>query len=236
MEFVVATALRVLAPLTVLRWPLPGVLLSMAIDVYDWNFFDITSYDDNSVYQNWDRVMDMYFWFVTLFMVRRWEDTTAKYLAFILFAFRMIGQILFFLTQDRSFLFFFPNFYDNFLVMYLGYVLIFKRTRLLTSIRDVVVVFSLLMIPKIIHEYFLHFLRQQPWEIYNVAEFLGVVGGMQYYVNYVIWSALFYFLPFLAVFLYFRWSLRHSGQERRMGDHAMGDRPGGARGLESSEN
>ena len=101
--------------------------------------------------------MDMYFWIVSIPTVMKWEDARSRFIAFAFLGYRMVGQLLFFLTQNRSFLFFFPNFYDNFLVLYLGYVLIFKRSRLIESSLDALVIAPCLLIPKIIHEYFAHF-------------------------------------------------------------------------------
>jgi hypothetical protein len=235
-ELAALTTLRLLTPLAVLRWPLPGVLLSMFLDVIDWNFFTLKTPEDEEFYQTWDRIMDTYFWLVSLVMVRRWKDTGAISIAIAFFAFRMIGQTLFLLTQDRRYLFFSPNFFDNFLVIYLGYVLIFRRIRLIDSALDALVVFPALLIPKLIHEYFLHYLQTQPWERYNLGELLGLRGTAEYLVNYVTWGALFYLLPFLAVFLYFRYRLRNSGQGPRMRAHAVVDLHGDTRGLGGSGN
>jgi hypothetical protein len=208
-EYVLATALRLATPLLMLRWPLPGLLLAIFVDVYDWNLIDVQTPEHNQFYQNWDRIMDVWFYVIAVLMVRKWQDVRSRNIAFAFFGFRMIGQILFFITQERKFLFFFPNFFDNFLVMYLGYVFIFKRTQFIESALDTVVVFTSLMIPKIIHEYFLHFLELQPWETSDVGGFLGLAGTTSYLINYFFWGAVFYVLPFLAVFVYFRWKLRN---------------------------
>jgi hypothetical protein len=210
---VIATVARLLIPLLMLRWPLPGVLLSIAADLADWNFLNIQTAEANAYYQNWDRIMDMWFWIVSIPMVLKWEDALSRFIAFAFLGFRLIGQALFFLTQDRSFLFFFPNFYDNFLVLYLGYVQIFKRTRLIESPLDALVIAPFLLVPKVIHEYFLHFLQLQPWERFDIGNLLGLAGIRSDLVNVVLWGGLFYVLPFLAVFLYFRWKFRNSGAE-----------------------
>jgi hypothetical protein len=204
------TVLRLLTPLLILRWQLTGLLLSMLLDVNDWNLLPLYTPEDHIRYQNWDRIMDMWIWLVALVMVRTWKDKASRNLAFGFFGFRMIGMIIFFLTQDRRFLFFFPNFFDNFLVMYLGYVRIFKRDILFETSLDALVILPLLIIPKTIHEYFLHYLQQQPWEIYNIARPLGITGVAEYPLNYLIWGGLFYILPFLAVFLYARYRLQGS--------------------------
>ena len=210
MEYVLPTALRLLVPLLMLRWPLPGLLLSISVDMYDWDFFDIRTPEDNAVYQNWDRIMDMYFQLVAVLMVRKWKDARSRVIAYALLGFRLVGYLLFFLTQDRKFLFFFPNFYDNFLVIYLGYVFVFKRIRLIDAPMDAIVIAVFLLIPKIIHEYFLHYLQIQPWERYDIASIFGLTGMVSYLVNSSFWGGLFYVLPFLALFLYFRWRLGDS--------------------------
>ena len=96
------------------------------------------------------------------------------------------------------------------MVVYLGYVFIFKRVRLITAPLDAVVIAVFLLIPKIVHEYFLHHLQAQPWERYDVGDMVGLAGTVSYLVNYSFWGGLFYVLPFLALYLYFRWRLRES--------------------------
>jgi len=152
-------------------------VLSIFADVYDWSLFNIQTPEANAVYQSWDRLMDMYFWVITIFVVWKWEDTRSRTIAFALLGFRVVGQLIFFVTQERRFLFYFPNFYDNFLVVYMGFVLIFKRTRLIDAPLDAFVLIVFLGIPKIVHEYFLHYLQLQPWERYPIGNLLEVSRG-----------------------------------------------------------
>ncbi len=222
MDYVIATAVRLLVPLLMFRWPLAGVLLSMLADVSDFAFLNTQTPEAYLFYQTWDRAMDVWFYIVSVPMVVKWKDPRSRTIAFVFLGYRMVGQVLFFLTQNRSFLFLFPNFYDNFLVIYLGYVLIFKRTRLIDSPLDTLVIAPFLLIPKVIHEYFLHFLELQPWQRYDVASLLGFAGTMAYVVNIGFWSVLFYVLPFLAVFFYFRWKLRNSSGDWSTGRRAFG--------------
>lgn len=204
------TVLRLLTPLLMLRWQLTGVLLAILLDINDWNLLTLNTPEDHALYQNWDRVMDLWIWLVALVIVRTWKDKASRSLAFGFFGFRMIGMVIFFLIQDRRFLFYFPNYFDNFLVMYLGYVRIFKRDILFETYLDALVILPLLIIPKTIHEYFSHYLQRQPWELYNIARPFGITGVAEYPLNYLVWGGLFYFLPFLAVFLYARYKLQGS--------------------------
>lgn len=59
----------------------------------------------------------------------------------------------------------------------------------------------LLFIPKLIHEYFLHFLIRQPWELYNVGAWMGFEGVIQEYLNYFVWGGALYVVP-LVYFLF----------------------------------
>ena len=59
-----------------------------------------------------------------------------------------------------------------------------------------------IIVPKLIHEYFQHFLLHQPWELYDIGGWLGLSGVVQEYANYFSWGGLFYILP-LALFLLF---------------------------------
>ena len=60
---------------------------------------------------------------------------------------------------------------------------------------------TLLIIPKMIHEYFQHFLTRQPWELYNVGDWMGLGGIAQEYVNYFAWGGLLYVVPLVGFLL-----------------------------------
>lgn len=71
-----------------------------------------------------------------------------------------------------------------------------KDQILFKSKKVFLVVFSGLLLPKLIHEFLMHVLIKQPWELYDVGKILGFDGILQEYTNYFIFGTLLYFIPF----------------------------------------
>lgn len=191
------TSLRLLIPLFILKWPLWGILASSLADMYDWQFVNLATPDDFALYQNWDKAMDLYYWIFALIIISKWKDLAAKRLALGLFIYRIFGMVMFWLSGKRMYLFIFPNVFENFFIFYLLFTLLFKKYKLLSSWKVGAIVFSVLIIPKLIHEYFMHFLEKQPWEFYNVGGYFGFKGFFEEYTNYLVWGSIFYILPFI---------------------------------------
>lgn len=205
MEFLIPqTLLRLLVPLLILRFPLVGILLSMGLDVIDWKLIDTSNPEVMAIYQDWDKALDFYFQLLVFFIVFKFKDSLAKKTAIFLFAFRLVGLTLFYFTHERQFLFFFPNLFDNFVVIYLLYVFLTKKDILYTSKKILAAVLATLLIPKIFHEYYLHFLETQPWElpIYDMQTYLGITGAVREYTNYIVWGFLLYIIPVTITILF----------------------------------
>lgn len=201
--FYVLTAVRLLVPLTILRWPLAGLLLSNLADLYDWQFAPVGNEIQVKNYQTWDKAMDFYYWLFALVIVFRWKDKLAKWIAIGLFSYRIVGMVAFFFTGERALLFFFPNVFENFVILYLAYQFIFKRDTMLDGPRTTALVLGFLTIPKLLHEYLQHFTGKHPWEYWNTGGFLDFSGLVEEYTNYFFWGGLFYVVPFLLLLLYF---------------------------------
>ncbi len=195
------TLIRLVAPFLILRFPFFGILLCTLIDMYDWKFVSINSEADFFVYQNWDKFMDLYYLTFAFSVVFKFKDKLAKSIALYLFGYRLLGLSIYFVTSIKSMLFFFPNVFENFFIFYISYVHFSKREKLLTSKNLTILILSSLIIPKLIHEYFMHYLNKQPWEIYDIGSWLGANGVLKEYANYLIWGSLFYLVPFL-IFVY----------------------------------
>lgn len=189
--------LRLLVPISILKWPLLGALASISVDIYDWVLVNLATKEDYILYQNWDKAMDLYYWIFALIIARGFKDIVAKRFVFGFFAYRIFGMVMFWLTQKREFLFLFPNFFENLFIFYLLFILLFKKQFLFTSTKITFIVLSIIIIPKIIHEYFMHFLEKQPWEIYDFGGYLGLVGTVKDYANYLSFGSILYLIPFL---------------------------------------
>lgn len=199
--FIITTA-RLLVPLLILKFPIPGITLSILADLYDWQFYPVSNAVELGQYQAWDKALDLYYHLFILYIVFKFKDKIARKAAIFLFAYRIVGLALFTVTHNRQFLFFFPNFFENFVIFYLFYKLFSKEDILFKSKKTFFAILSVIAIPKIIHEYFQHFLVKQPWEIYDVGAYLQADGILREYINYLSWGALFYIVP-MGVLLYF---------------------------------
>lgn len=201
--------LRFIAPLFIFPWPLWGTLASVLVDLGDWYFIHFRGPSDYIFYQNWDKAMDLYYLTIAFVITFRWKDKLVQKVAGVLFIYRAVGDVIFWLTQKRTVLFLFPNLFENFFIFYLLFVFLFKKTKLLTSWKIGGILFVFLGIPKIILEYFLHVLEKQPWQVYNIAERSGFTGGAASSINFLAQGLIFYLLPFVLG-LYFVRKLQKS--------------------------
>ena len=198
------TVVRLLVPASILCWPLWGLLASTVVDMYDWKFVYVVTDQDMVIYQAWDKVMDLYYWLFALWIVRSWKDSWARKVAVGLFSYRVVGMVLYWLTQWRSLLAIFPNVFENFVIWCLVLFMLTKREKLFLTYLQKIAMLIALIIPKLIHEYFQHFLTCQPWELYDVGSWMGLRGIVQEYVNYFAWGGLLYVAPLVGFLLLYR--------------------------------
>lgn len=196
------TLIRIIAPLLILKFPLIGILLAIFIDGSDWNLIDFKSQEHYDLYQYWDKGLDLYFLSLAAVTTLAWRNLTARKIALSLFFYRVVGDSIFFLTGHRYFLFLFPNFFESYFVFYLLYSHFNKKFKLTFTFKNCLLLITSLAIPKIIHEYFVHFLLKQPWEIYKFT------ANQSY--NEIVWYSLLYFLPFTLGLLLIRPTKRGS--------------------------
>ena len=156
-------ALRLLVPLAIFRWSLWGGVAAMLLDGADVILIEAIpggSFGDH--YHFLDKVLDTYYLTIELIVALRWESPWARWPAVVLFAYRVVGVVLFELTQRRIMLFLFPNLFENWWL----YVVAVERfwPRLYPrSAKGVAIPLALLLIPKMAQEYLLHFAEAQPW-------------------------------------------------------------------------
>lgn len=155
--------LRLVVPLSIFRYPLAGGIAAMLLDGLDVVLIELIpggSFGDH--YHTLDKLLDTYYLTIELLVALRWKNPYAKWPAVALFAYRLIGVILFELTERRLMLFIFPNLFENWWL----YVVIVARffPRLVPrSALTVAVPLLILLIPKMAQEYLLHFAEAKPW-------------------------------------------------------------------------
>lgn len=150
---------RLLIPFTIFRWPLLGGILSFTADFYDFPVLNTFGWGflNSDIYQPIDKLLDIYYLSFEAFVSLKWNDLLARKTAVTLFLWRLIGVIVFELTHIRKLLFFAPNIFEYF---YLTFLAIKKFNPGFRLTRKILIVMLLTIgIPKLIHEYILHYLE-----------------------------------------------------------------------------
>lgn len=116
--FVAVVGARFLLPLTIPFFPLPGIVACLVLDGVDQTIFQAFGYDPPG-YQGYDKAMDVYYLAIAyLAMLRNWTSVAAVEVGFFLYFYRLIGVLLFELTQARALLLVFPNTFEYFFIAY----------------------------------------------------------------------------------------------------------------------
>lgn len=157
-----ATLLRLLVPLSILRWSLGGTVASLLLDGFDVYLPGFPSLVEFGQYQKWDKILDLYYLAFAARISFSWKNSWAKAIAFFLYLLRVLGTILFLRTASRSWLFFFPNFFEYFFLFYLGFFFFFKKD-LLERKKIALLSLAILFTLKLIQEYILHYAQIEFW-------------------------------------------------------------------------
>jgi hypothetical protein len=116
--FIAVVGARFLVPLTIPRWPLPGLVASLVLDAVDHSVFQAFGYDPPA-YQGYDKAMDTYYLAVAyLSTLRNWASVPAFEVGRVLYFYRLVGVVAFELAQSRVLLLVFANTFEYF---FLGY-------------------------------------------------------------------------------------------------------------------
>jgi len=113
---------RFLVPLSIPRFPLPGILASLILDAVDQTIFQQFPGLDLSRYQGYDKALDIYYLSIAyVSTLRNWKNPFAFQVSRFLFYWRLVGVALFELTQLRPLLLIFPNTFEYFFIFYEAY-------------------------------------------------------------------------------------------------------------------
>jgi hypothetical protein len=110
-EILVIAAIRICGSLPVLRWPLAGGILAILVDLADLLLRDVLELGGIGDYQTLDKWLDQVYMATFLVVALRWAGV-ARTVAVALYAYRMVGFVLFELTADRGLLLAFPNVFE----------------------------------------------------------------------------------------------------------------------------
>jgi hypothetical protein len=160
----IVIALRILIPLSILRYPLAGGIAAMVIDALDVVLISVMhlgGFGDH--YAELDKALDSYYLTLELIVAFRWESPYARVPAIALYVYRMIGVVVFELTHARVTLFIFPNLFENWW-LYVVIVARFFPSLYPKSLKSMLIPMIILLIPKMAQEYLLHYQEAQPWD------------------------------------------------------------------------
>lgn len=157
-------ALRLLLPLLILRWSVTGGILAMLVDGTDViivEFFGPGGMGGH--YSQLDKGLDSYYLALEAFVAWRWANPWARWTAIFLFGYRIIGAVLFELTETRALLFLFPNLFENWW-LYCVLVARWWPWLLPSSWASTLIPLLVLLVPKMAQEYLLHITEAKPWD------------------------------------------------------------------------
>ncbi len=129
--FLAVVAARLLVPLTIPRFPLPGIIACMIIDGVDQTIFQKYTSLPLENYQGYDKSLDIYYLSVAyISTLRNWSNRFAFQVSAFLFYYRLVGVVAFELTQERALLLIFPNTFEYFFDFYEAYRLRWNPARM----------------------------------------------------------------------------------------------------------
>jgi hypothetical protein len=120
--FWIVAGARFLLPLTIPRYPLPGIVASLLLDGIDQTLFQQFTNLPLEGYQGYDKALDIYYLTIAyISMLRNWANRFAFQVSRALFYWRLLGVALFELTHLRVLLLIFPNTFEYFFIFYEAY-------------------------------------------------------------------------------------------------------------------
>jgi hypothetical protein len=110
-EMLIIAAVRILGSLPVLRWPFYGAIIAILVDQSDLFMMNLLDLGGVTDYQTFDKYLDQVY--MALFMVVAWRWWgVERNVAAGLYVYRLVGFVVFELTQSRGLLLFFPNLFE----------------------------------------------------------------------------------------------------------------------------
>jgi hypothetical protein len=153
---VIVIAARLFVPLAIPRYPIPAGIAALVIDGVDQTIFQTFTTLPLAGYQGYDKALDIYYLSIEyLAILRNWDNLAAAAMGRFLFYYRLVGVLLFELSQVRALLLFFPNTFEYFFLFYEAVRLRWNPRRLSTA-AVVGAAFAIWVFIKVPQEYWIH--------------------------------------------------------------------------------
>ncbi|MEM9033054.1 MAG: hypothetical protein AAGA99_09185 [Actinomycetota bacterium] len=171
--FVVVCGLRLGVPLLILRYPLPAILFALVIDAADQTIFQAWTDLDLTSYQSYDKALDVYYLAIAYIATfRNWRNGMAILVAAALWYYRLVGVVLFELTEWRPLLLIFPNTFEYYFIALAVVRLGWDETRL-TGRQVLTIAGAIWVFVKLPQEWWIH-IAQLDFTDFMKADVLGV--------------------------------------------------------------
>lgn len=177
--FVGVVLARLLVPLTIPRFPLPGIVASLLIDAVDHSVFEILIDRELTGYQSYDKALDIYYLAIAyVSTLRNWTNPFAFETSRFLWYYRLVGSTAFELTNWRWLLLVFPNTFEYFFIAYSLVALRWNPRRLA---RNVVLgmAASIWIFIKLPQEYWIHVAQRDATDFIK-GSILGVTPSTRW--------------------------------------------------------
>lgn len=138
-----------------LFWPLFGLWGNYILDIVDGDIL-MSLGMSNGLYQTIDKSTDLVSYFFMLILGLRWQ--IRKTIIF-LFIYRIIGQILFFITGNEIVFFYFQNLLEPLMLIYVLLIFRKKSEKLAyqTYKKHIKIIWAIVVVYKLWNEWYLHF-------------------------------------------------------------------------------
>jgi hypothetical protein len=152
----VVLGLRLVVPLAIPKYPLPAGLLCLVIDGVDKGIFQAFTDMNLDWYQGYDKALDIYYLAIAyLATMRNWSNLAAFGMSRFLWYYRLVGVLLFELSQIRAMLLLFPNTFEYFFLFYEGVRTRWNPRRLGVA-AVIAAAFAIWVFIKVPQEYWIH--------------------------------------------------------------------------------
>lgn len=148
-------AVRLVAPVLILRWPLGGMLVSIAADYLDVVIVAAIQRGTFDDYTSLDKLLDIYALGYAASVSLSWKNAMARNTSLSLFGYRLVGVLVLALTGSRWVLFVFPNVFEFFYLYHLA-TMKWSRWPEIDNRHRLIIVVGLLTLMKSAQEFALH--------------------------------------------------------------------------------
>lgn len=181
---------RLLLPLGIPYFPVPALISCLVLDTIDQTIFQQFPSISLAGYQQYDKALDIYYLTIAyLSTLRNWTNQPALLMARFLFYYRLVGDLLFELSEARWLLFVFPNTFEYFFLFYELCRLRWRQARMTKRVVIVSAVCIWVFI-KLPQEWWIHLAKLDvtdsigayPWVLAPLAVGAGVLFALAWWV------------------------------------------------------